>query len=141
MCPPFLSWVPAHLLHAAAPPVRRQRHRRRGKRGGRPHKLKARLLSQRSLFADSSWFDCLYVPWHSLESIDTCLGPVAGFDGHSNFHRQCHLHLRKLWPRARASWTIDTPAPILTRVNAISRANKTLILNDFLTIHGLDLCD
>ncbi|XP_049920683.1 uncharacterized protein LOC126402590 isoform X1 [Epinephelus moara] len=151
--PPLLSGIPAHLCRAPAPPLRRKRHCRRGKRSGRLVRLKACLAST----STASWTEYgavprLFISRHSLDPVDAWLVPVVGPDEVFQPRGPCSprprwrgVNLRNLRPLCVAPRTanaVDPPAPArIGLVNARSLANKTFILKDFLTSRGLDfLC-
>ncbi|XP_049897474.1 uncharacterized protein LOC126388390 isoform X1 [Epinephelus moara] len=151
--PPLLSGIPAHLCRAPAPPLRRKRHRPRGKRSSWLVRMKACLVST----STASWTEYgavprLFISRHSLDPVDAWLVPVVGPDEVFQPRGPCSprprwrgVNLRNLRPLCVAPRTanaVDPPAPArIGLVNARSLANKTFILKDFLTSRGLDfLC-
>lgn len=103
------------------------------------------LYSVECLLALSGLAPPYYLP------IDACLVPVTGLDEGSWPRRHCSPWLRRCWAnlrnlkmllRAPRSTEPQAPTPARTGlVNSQILANKTLILRDFFSSHGLDfLC-
>ena len=89
--PPLLARIPAHLCLAPAPPLRRKRTRRRGKRSSRLVRLKACLAGYSS---SASWTKVgamlsLATPRRSLDPVDAWLVPVIGPDETSQPRGPC----------------------------------------------------
>lgn len=150
--PPFLSGIPAFLYRPPGPPHWRKRHRRRGKRGGRLVKLKVYLArSSRAFLTQSEPDPNFFASWRALDHVNSWLVPVVGPDQvippprsyPLRLHRR-GVNLQNLRPLARAPHTtaVLDPAPVrMGLVNARSVMNKTFIIKDFFTSHGLDfLC-
>lgn len=139
---PLLN-IPAYLHRLPIPSTRRRR-RYRGRRSGRLLKLKASLACSTVAGYTGSAF-CRFISWRFLDPIASSVVPLVG----SHEVRQTGLYfpylcgrgvnLHNLRPLARVQQTADASTPVrLALVNARSLANKTFILKDFFTSHGLD---
>ncbi len=92
-----------------------------------------------------------FVSWHSLDPLYTWLLPVVGMDEETQWLMALRVGVNDPLPsftatlKAFGRWVghpgrLATPTRIVL-VNAKSLANKTFILNNFFTSHGLDfLC-
>ena len=148
--PPFLSDSPAYLRRAPAPPPRRKRHRRRGKRSGYLVRLKAGSTHPpggvRSGYGSIPRPSIVLRP---LDPVGSWLVPVVGSEGVFQPRGNCSPRARwrgvnpgNLRPLCRAPRAADVADPLppsrLGLVNARSVANKSLILKDFFISRGLD---
>ena len=130
--PQLLARVPAHMWHSPVPLSRRKSYCHWGKHSSRLVRLKARLVR----FSTPAWTEIRAVP--SLVIPRHSLAPAL-------LIRWPGVNHRNLRPLCRAPWTAnatDLPVPArISLVNARSLANKTFVLEDFLTSRGLDfLC-
>lgn len=147
--PPFIASIPAYLWREPCLPLRRNRRRKRGKRGGIRVRLRAYLTSSSTCdrghpcFGSSAGFigcnvrslACNYRWLRSIVPGSECPSPRY-WNRKRSSKRGCVLG--NLRPLSRASQRTERRSIHMALINTRSLTNKTFILNDYFMTNALD---